>query len=93
MELVFYIIVGYLALINIATFAIFYIDQYNYYNDKDRIPENVMLYMCGFGGALAGWIAMFVLDHKTRHKNFYLGVPGMFLAQVILAIIILSFVL
>lgn len=93
MEILFYIILGYLALINVATFIVFYIDQYNYYEYKERVPEKVMLYMCAAFGALGGWLAMVILDHKKNHKNFYLGVPGMFMAQVVLSIIILSFVL
>lgn len=50
---------------------------------KNRIRENVLLLIGGLGGAVAMYITMKLIRHKTRHKKFTLGLPIIFFLQII----------
>lgn len=42
---------------------------------RRRIPERTLLLVGLFGGAEAMLAAMLLIRHKTRHKNFMIGLP------------------
>lgn len=49
-----------------------------------RVPEKVLLGLGFFGGAAAEYITMKVIRHKTRHKNFMLGLPAMIVFHIVI---------
>lgn len=49
-----------------------------------RISERTLFFVAAFGGALAMYITMRVIHHKTRHKRFMFGLPITFLLHVLL---------
>lgn len=53
---------------------------------KRRIPEQVLFFWAGIGGALPMLLTMKSINHKTRHKRFMLGLPGIIIAHTVLAI-------
>ncbi|MDO4733068.1 MAG: DUF1294 domain-containing protein [Bacillota bacterium] len=57
--------------------------------DLPRIPEKTLWLLAAFGGALAMYLSMRLIRHKTLHKNFMLGLPLMILAHFILLILAL----
>lgn len=44
---------------------------------RNRIRENVLLFLAFIGGGLSMYITMRLIKHKTRHKKFMLGIPIM----------------
>lgn len=77
-------------LCNIVTFFLYGIDKEKAKHHKWRIPERILLFaaICGVFGAFAG---MYVFHHKTRKPKFYLGVPLIFLLELILVFSFLFF--
>ena len=51
-----------------------------------RVPERALLLAAAAGGSLGVLLGMLSYHHKTRHKAFFLGVPGIMLAQILLAV-------
>ena len=50
-----------------------------------RIPERVLLIMGFMGGAAAEFVTMKIIRHKTRHKQFMLGLPAMLALHIVVA--------
>ena len=50
-----------------------------------RIPERALLLTAAAGGSLGVLLGMVSYHHKTRHRKFTLGVPGILLAQLLVA--------
>ncbi len=55
---------------------------------KRRIPEQVLFFWAGIGGALPMLLTMKIINHKTRHKRFMLGLPAIILIHTLMAVIL-----
>lgn len=89
---VFYIVFGYIIIINIAAFVMFGNDKKKAAGKRTRrTPEKSLLKVCFWGGAAGGLIGMQIFRHKTLHKKFTVLVPIMFVIQLILDSFILGF--
>jgi len=63
-------IMFYLLIINLISFALFYIDKRRARRDKWRIKEST-LHITGFiGGAIGSIAAMILFHHKTKKPKF-----------------------
>ena len=65
----------YLLLINVISFAMFGIDKYKAKRKKWRIPEATLLFTAVLGGAAGAYAGMKLFHHKTLHRQFRLTVP------------------
>ena len=76
-------------LINLAVFAFYGIDKAKAVRNEWRISEKSLMIAALFGapGAL---LAMFVFRHKIRKPKFYIGVPLILIAEIILAIVLFT---
>ena len=74
-----------LLLINAAGYVLMGEDKRRALLKTRRIPERALLLAAAAGGSLGVLLGMLSYHHKTRHKRFYLGVPGILLAQLLLA--------
>ncbi len=79
----------YLIVINLITFIVFAIDKICAIKKKWRYKEISLLGMCFVGGAIGGFLAMYLFRHKTKKKLFVIGVP---LIIVIHLVMILWFI-
>ena len=79
------LIVTYLVIINIATFAAFGIDKWKAQHNAWRIPEATLLIMAIIGGSIGAWLGMRTWHHKTLHPKFQWGVPAILVIQLLLA--------
>lgn len=69
-------IILYLILINILAFVLTVYDKLASKKfRKNRIRENILLLVGLMGGGLLMYITMRIINHKTRHKKFMLGLP------------------
>lgn len=80
----------YLLAINLVTLALYGIDKRRARREQRRIPEKTLLLLPLLGGSVGGILGMRVFHHKTRHWYFRFGLPAMLLAQVALALYLLT---
>lgn len=78
----------YFSFISIFAVIITITDKRNAIKSKRRIPEDFLLTIGLIGGALAEFITMKVIHHKTRHKKFMIGLPIEIIVQTAAAILI-----
>ncbi|MCL3854200.1 MAG: DUF1294 domain-containing protein [Prevotella sp.] len=76
------IIIGYVIVINVITLMMYGIDKWKAKHSKWRIPEATLLIMAAVGGSIGAWMGIKLFHHKTLHKKFKYGVPGIFLIQL-----------
>ena len=76
------IIIGYVIIINVITLMMYGIDKWKAKHSKWRIPEATLLIMAAVGGSIGAWMGIKLFHHKTLHKKFKYGVPGIFLIQL-----------
>lgn len=55
---------------------------------KRRISENALLLIGLLGGSAAMYITMKLIHHKTRHSIFMVGLPFIFIVEMILLIFV-----
>lgn len=78
-----YVII-YLLIINVITFLLYGLDKWRAKKDKWRVPEKTLLLMAAIGGSIGAFAGMKVFRHKTKHAKFVIGVPVIFILQVVL---------
>ena len=72
-----------LLVINILTFLIYGLDKLLAKLHSWRVPEITLLFLAAIGGTVGAYIAMQCFRHKTLHWKFKLGVPALFILQVL----------
>lgn len=60
---------------------------------KRRIPEQVLFFWAAIGGALPMLLTMKLINHKTRHKRFMLGLPGIIIAHTVLLLLLVIIIM
>ncbi|MCQ2516381.1 MAG: DUF1294 domain-containing protein [Saccharofermentans sp.] len=84
------VIAIYLVLINIITFITYGMDKRLAIKHKWRISEATLILLAAIGGSIGAFLGMQVFRHKTKHMKFVIGVPVIFILQIILALFILK---
>ena len=85
-----YFIIIYIALINIIAFCMMGIDKHKAKKKKYRIPEKSLFLSAILGGSIGAILGMRYFHHKTLHKQFKYGMPGILIIQIaIVAYVIL----
>ncbi len=77
------IIITYVVLMNLVSFALMGIDKYKAKKKAWRIPEATLFLFAIFGGSLGSTLGMFLFHHKTRHWYFLYGMPAILIVQLI----------
>lgn len=81
----------YLFIISIVTVILTVYDKVAAKKRRFRISEATLM-LCGvFGGAIAEFVTMLLIRHKTRHIKFMLGLPLIITAHVAIAAVLLIF--
>jgi len=79
-----------LAGVNVVTFGLYGIDKHRAKKGRWRIPERTLLLLPLLGGSVGALLGMRVFHHKTKHWYFVWGVPAILLAQLALAVWLLT---
>ena len=74
----------YLIFINIVGILSMYLDKYFAKNNMYRISENNLFIIAIIGGSIGSIIGMYKFRHKTKHKNFTMGLPIILVIQLFL---------
>ncbi|MFI3115673.1 MAG: DUF1294 domain-containing protein [Clostridia bacterium] len=83
---VFLLLVGFIIIVSIITPIIVILDKKFAETNQSRVPEKTLFTLAILGGALAEYITMNSIRHKTLHKRFMIGLPIIFISQIILFI-------
>lgn len=74
--------------INIVGFLIMFSDKHRAIRKHWRIPERTMFLVAILGGSIGTILGMWIFHHKTRQWYFVLGMPFIFLMQLIACLIL-----
>ena len=86
----FYILLGYLALISLISAVVTVADKIrSKKSGARRVPENTLMLLGALGGAAAMLMTMVMIRHKTRHIKFMLGLPIILLFQLTVVLYLL----
>lgn len=77
------ILIIYFFVINVSAFAAYGLDKFKARRGTWRIPEKTLLLLAVVGGSIGALGGMYLFRHKTRKRKFSLGVPLIFIIQVI----------
>ncbi len=80
------VLLVWLAVINLVTFAVYGIDKAKAKRGAWRVPEKTLFLLPLLGGSLGALLGMRVFHHKTKHWYFVWGIPMILLAQIALAV-------
>ncbi|MFX4261776.1 DUF1294 domain-containing protein [Pelotomaculum propionicicum] len=74
----------YILAINITGFLIMWYDKAMARARRYRVPESRLLLLAVAGGSVGVYLGMHIFKHKTNKLLFSLGVPAIFVAQIII---------
>lgn len=74
----------YLIFINIMGLLLMYLDKYFAKNNMYRISEKGLFFIAILGGSIGSIIGMYQFRHKTKHKQFIIGLPIILFIQLII---------
>lgn len=77
------IIISYIVMMNLVSFALMGIDKYKAKKKAWRIPEATLFLFAIFGGSIGSILGMFLFHHKTRHWYFLYGLPLILIVQLV----------
>lgn len=78
------IIAVYLVFINIVAAAVTVSDKKKALVHSWRVKESTLLIISALGGSLGMYITMKTIRHKTKKKKFMVGIPLIFILQVLI---------
>ena len=79
------IVLFWLLLINLIGGAVAATDKWKAQHDRRRVPERTLFLFCLLGGCPGVYLSMRLCHHKTRHKRFMLGIPAIFVLQIVIS--------
>ena len=77
------LLIIYLLIINALGFLLMLIDKYKARKNLWRIPEKTLLGVALMGGSIGSFAGMQIFRHKTKHPQFYIGIPIIMAVQLI----------
>ena len=69
--------------VNALGLLIMHYDKYLAQNNKWRIPEKTLLGIAAIGGSVGCILGMYSARHKTRKPKFAIGLPVIFVLQLL----------
>lgn len=74
----------YLGVVNLLAFLLSAYDKRAAIRKRQRIPEKTLFLWAVLGGSVGLYLSMLIFRHKTKHLSFMLGIPLIFIIQLIL---------
>lgn len=73
--------------INVFTFVVYGVDKRKAKKHLWRIPEATLIGLALIGGSVGAFLGMRLFHHKTKHVKFYVGVPAIFVIELVIVIL------
>ncbi len=80
----------YLVTINVLSFILMAVDKNKARYSRNRTAENAFILLAIIGGSVGVYLAVWVFNHKTKKIKFTLGIPAIFLLELILILLYLN---
>lgn len=80
----------YIILINLLTFFVYVDDKRRARKHSWRTSEFTLVMLAVVGGSVGALLAMLFAKHKTRHKQFTIGIPAILIIQIVLAVFLMD---
>lgn len=81
-EILILAIAIYLIVISLITIIFTVSDKKRAIKHKYRVPEAKLFLLAFLGGAIAEYLTMKKIRHKTKHKQFMIGLPAIIILQI-----------
>ena len=81
-------IIPYLIIINFISFLLVAVDKRKAIKNKYRISEKTFFIFSFIGGSLGTLLGMFQFHHKTKKLKFLIGIPILFLFNILVLYLI-----
>lgn len=78
----------YFVIANIAAVYLTIHDKYAAKKKQWRVPESTLLIAAALSGCVLEYLTMRIIHHKTQHPKFMIGIPFIFILEVITIIIL-----
>lgn len=82
------LILVYLVVMNLISFAVMGVDKARARKRSWRIPESTLFVLAIIGGSVGSIAGMYIFRHKTRHWYFVYGMPAILFIQILIVIIL-----
>lgn len=76
---------GWLIAINLCSVVVTIHDKRAARRGRRRTPERTLLLLAALGGAVAMYVTMRLIRHKTRKAKFMVGIPAIVLGELAVA--------
>lgn len=76
----------YIVIINLIAIILTIHDKRAAVRHKWRVPESTLLITAALSGCIAMYMTMHIIHHKTRKKKFMIGIPVIFVFEVLAAL-------
>lgn len=86
-----YFYAGYFLIMSLLDMVLMMTDKSLARKHKRRISEKTLLLCAAFGGAPGGFLAMYLVRHKTKHWYFVLLMPLFTAGYIALTIVLLHY--
>lgn len=77
-------------LINIGVFLLYGLDKWKASAHRWRISEKTLIAAAVFG-ILGAYSGMYFFHHKTQKAKFYIGVPVIFVLEIMIILILIKY--
>lgn len=88
-----YLIFAYLLVINLIAMITTVIDKSAAMHARQRISEATLMALAAVGGAPMMYLTMLIIRHKTRKPIFMIGIPVIFILELLVLFGLLRYVL
>ena len=82
----------YFLAVSLITALITAIDKFKAKRGSFRISEATLFFLGAMGGALAEYLTMRLIRHKTLHKRFMIGLPLIIILQIVAVILVIMLI-
>lgn len=82
------VILCYFCIISFVAVIVTVSDKISAIKRKERTSENLLMFISIIGGALAMYLTMILINHKTRHNKFMMVLPLLLTTHIIIAMLI-----
>ena len=81
----------YIAAISVISIIAAVSDKRKAIRGKFRVPEKTLILLAALGGSAAMFVAMRLIRHKTSRPKFMIGIPIIFILQLLALFFIIYF--
>ncbi|MDR1539229.1 MAG: DUF1294 domain-containing protein [Clostridiales bacterium] len=88
-----YIMYAYYGAATLALFIFMAVDKRRALEKRWRIRESTLILLGFAGGAVGGWLGMFLFHHKSQKPKFYIGFAAALILHAAIVFLLIKYAL